>query len=117
MPAKGFKKDIKRVDTFRLRLTDDERDLLRRCARHSTMQEEPNLSEFFRHLLICYAAEHNIPVKAGITPALTVEQMGIKPGPAPFVSADRSVLHEGIDPDKFDDVDLSAYPPFEPEEI
>ena len=87
--------------TSRVFLSAEDLDLARRCARHATMQADPNASDFIAHLLTMYASDNGIPVRKDIAPALTAEQMGARPADVAFGGAFELGCY--IDPDRFDE--------------
>lgn len=63
-------KPTSRVNRVELRTTDEENELIKRCAEHfaSVGLATSEVSEFIRNLVVLYAIEHGLPLFEGDKP-------------------------------------------------
>lgn len=101
-----------RKEFFGMKASVAELDLLKRCATHAGCSP----ADLIRWLTIEYAHVNGLPVRPGIAPTLTAEEMCAKlglppPGPVPYLMVDQGTLAAQIDPDRFDDSNTSTMEP------
>lgn len=101
-----------RNEFFGMKMSEGERDLLTRCARHANCSP----ADLIRWLTIEYAHVNGLPVRQNMPEPISAADMCAKlglapPGPVPYLMVNTETVASRMDFDRFDDTNTSTMDP------